>query len=310
VTSLPAYYASGLPPAALVRGVEKDLRDFTSEEREEAWRSIEATDPTLARTVALVTAPSAPKAFGRWGYVVAKRLDGRIMGVPEDDVVGMSPERRLADVARALAPRLGSEDRPSRLSAENHLLLCLRALADRPTLDPLAALRIIDGRLGGDRRTAESRLRRELGAARAALLRKLADVAAVAEDRLAAAELEREDARRQLADLRRELEERRSALAVAEAHAKSLGEQLTEAREELQRQRETVKQKEQGGVLRSAELRGDFANFLEGDIKALLVEALEAVAEEPVAPDFARSRLEIALRRIEKEIGCLRPSSG
>lgn len=309
VESLTAYYRADLPPAALARGVAKNLHSFPRSEQQQALEAIDETDPRLQKTFGLATAPLAPPAFWGWAKLVTARLDRAVLKTSED-VTEMPGERRFAEVTAALAPALNGEDKGARQRAEHHLLLSLRALLERQVLEPLAALAILRSRLAIPPEGRLSRVRHEIASARLTQIKRLSDVAGLSEVVVGTARQERDDARLQAAHLRDRLREAQALRDAAEARVVALQGERDELREGLKRQRRAAQEVVQTGALESADTRGRAANFLEDALAPLLREAADAIAEEPVALPFARKRLEMALKRIEGEIAWLRPSSG
>ena len=287
-TSLAAYYAGEIKPAAFVRAVRAEkIRSFGSEDICKAEDVLTETDPDLTRTIALLG--KGPDAVARWVVEATKAsLKSRF---PDVNLGSHESAKRLFEgVLRMSFDDLAARSRQRRTRAQNLLRLLLAWLISKGDIAPADGLVSIKGCV---KKKDVGRLMRSASFA------KLQDLSLIAE----LFEVERKsissdrDRWRELATGREaKLETQSAKLRETIEERDRLSSQLLSVQEELRQEKELRS-------LDATQQRGKMRAFLSDKLSPSLSDARDALDFDPPLIEAAQQRLDLATKAIEDETG-------
>jgi len=301
VPRLSAYYSDArVKPAAFVKAVRAEkIRSFDSEDVSGAAQRLGETDPTLARTVALLG--KEPEPVARW-VVDATKVSLNLY-LPD----AVSGEHEAAKsffdrVVRMSAEGLAAKDKQRRARAQNLLRLVLSWLIGQRNLSPTdALLSVRKAKKKKDGETASSLNRdaaRLLGRAKLNQLLNLSLIAALFESAIAQEAKERREVFSSLAGLQDRIASLETELQTTGAELKRTNEDRTRLTNELVAAQKKLRDEKELRALDRTRQAGRFRGFLAERLSPPLSDARDALDFDPPVVDAARQRIEMAITAI------------
>ena len=306
VPRLSAYYSDArVKPAAFVKAVRAaKIRSFDAEDVSAAAQRLGETDPTLARTVALLG--KEPEPVARW--VVEATKASLNLYLPD----AVSGEHEAAKsffdrVVRMSAEDLAAKDKQRRARAQNLLRLVLSWLIGQRNLSPTDALLSVrkakkkkDGATPSNLNRDAARL---LGRAKLNQLLNLSLIAALFESNIAQAAKERQEVLSSLAGLQDRIASLETELQTTGAELKRTNEDRTRLSKELAAAQKELRDEKELRALDRTMQAGRFGGFLAERLSPPLSDARDALDFDPPVVDAARQRIEMAITAINGEMG-------
>ena len=303
--SLSAYYSDArVKPAAFCKAVQAaKIRSFDAEDVSGAAQRLCETDPTLARTVALMG--KGPDAVARW--VVEATKASLNLYLPD----AVSDEHKAAKslfdrVVRMSAEDLAAKDKQRRARAENLLRLVLSWLIGQRNLSPTDALLSVrkakkkkDGATPSNLNRDAARL---LGRAKMRQLLGLSLVAALFESNIAQATKERQEVFSSLAGLQDGIASLETELQTTGAELKRTNEDRTRLTNELAAAQKELRDEKELRALDRTKQAGRSRSFLAERVSLPLSDARDALDFDPPHADAARQRIEMVMSAISREL--------
>jgi hypothetical protein len=302
-----AYYSDArAKPVTFVMSVRAaKIKSFHAEDIAQAAERLGETDPTLARTVALLGKGS--EAVSRWVvHATNVALNRYLPGAAANE--HEAAKSVLDHVARMSVEELAARDRQRRTRAQNLLRLVVAWLIDQRNLSPTDAL--LSVQLAREKRkdglTTASLNRdaqRLLGRAKLKQLMDFSLVGALYESTILEEARKRQEVfssltelRTRIASLETELEARRHELKRASEDQTRLSNQLASVQAEL-------RDEKQLRALDRTRQEGRFRGFLTERLGPPLSDARDALGFNPPHIDAAQQRIEMAITAIGGEVG-------
>lgn len=303
---LSAYYSDArIKPTAFVKAVRAaKIRSFDAEDVSGAAQRLGETDPTLARTVALLGKGSEPVA--RW--VVEATKASLNLYLPD----AVSGEHEAASglfdrVVRMSVEDLAAKDKERRARAQNLVRLALAWLMDQRNLSPAdALLSVRKAKKRKEGATAASLNRdaaRLLGRAKLNQLLNLSLIAALFESAIAQEVKERQEVFSSLAGLRDRIASLETELRTTGAELESANEDRTRLTNELAAAQKELRDEKELRALDRTKQAGRSRSFLAERVSLPLSDARDALDFDPPHVDAARQRIEMAISAINREMG-------
>lgn len=299
------YYAdSRVKPAAFIKAVRAaKLRSFGADDTGEALRCLAETDPTLARTVALLG--KGPDPVARW--VVEATKASLKFYLPDTVSDEHEAAKSLFDrVVRACAGDLAAKDKQRRAKAQNLVRLALVWLIDQRNLSPIdALLSVRKAKKKRNGATASSVSRdaiRLLARAKLNQLLNLSLIAALFESSIAQAAKERHEAFATQSGLRDRIDALETELQTANEELEKAAEDRARLSNELAVLKKELRDEKELRALERAKQAGRFRNFLAERLSPPLCDARDALDVDPLHVDVARQRIEMAITAIGGEL--------
>lgn len=302
---LSAYYSDPRVTAiAFVKAVRASkLKSFNAEDISHATRNLDETDPTLARTVALMG--KGPHAVDRW-VVEATRAALRLYLPDTLSDEHQGPSILFDRVVRLSADELAAKDKLRRARAENLLRLVLGWFIDQRNLSPADALLSL-GKIKrkGNEATATGLNRNATRLLKRAKMKQLLDlslIAALFDSAISEEKKRRQEAFGNLAELRERSAHLESELQAANEKLKKIHEDHEHLSEELAATQKRLDNEKELRALERTQQAGQFRGFLAERLDPPLRDARDALEFDPPHVKAAQQRVEMAITAVSGEL--------
>ena len=302
---LSAYYADiRLKPAVFLKAVRAEkIRAFDAQDVSDAVQHLDETDPTLARTVALLG--KRPDAASRW--VVEATKAALKLYLPEAVSDAHETSKRLFDrVVRMSADELATKDKQRRTRAQNLLRLVLVWLIGERDLKPADALfsmrHATKKKEGPLTRSPNRDIGRLLSCARFNQLLDLSLIAALFESVVAQEVRERQEALSNLDKWRDRAASLETELQTTNEKLQETIEELTCRSNELSSTQRKLWEEKELRALDATQQNGRWGAFLSERLRLLLSDAHDALDFDPPHIDATRQRIEMAMTAIDNKM--------
>lgn len=302
---LSTYYADiRLKPAVFLKAVRTEkIRAFDAQDVSNVVQRLGETDPTLARTVALLG--KRPHAASRW--VVEATKAALKLYLPEAASDAHETSKRLFDrVVRMSAEDLATKDKQLRTRTQNLVRLVLAWLVAERDLQPTDALVSIRNaakkKEGGLTRSPNRDIGGLLRRARFSQLLDLSLVAAFFESAIAQEARERQGALSNLDKWRDRATSLETELQATNEKLRETIEELNCRSNELSSTQKELREEKELRTLDATQQSGRWRAFLSGRLRPLLSDARDALDFDPPHTDATRQLIKIAMTEIDNRM--------